>query len=61
MHLREDEKITHYLSKFGMHRKIIFYINGYGQDMNPDDDSGKGYQMIFHHFSMYINCVHFFY
>lgn len=37
LHLGEDEKIQLHLNEFGKHRKVIFYINGYGEDMNPDD------------------------
>lgn len=38
LHLAEDERINEYLGVFGTHRKVIFYINGYGEDMNADND-----------------------
>lgn len=38
MNIGETHKIGGQLNAFGKHRKVIFYINGYGEDMNPNDD-----------------------
>lgn len=38
VNIGEKHKIGEQLNAFGKHRKVIFYINGYGADMNPNDD-----------------------
>lgn len=41
MEIGKKDHINDVLEKFGTNKKVIFYVNGYGENMNPNDDNGE--------------------
>lgn len=42
MEIGEKDHINDVLEELGKNRKVIFFINGYGENMNPDEDDEGG-------------------
>lgn len=40
MEIGEDDHIDSVSKRFGTDKKVIFFITGYGENVNPNDDNG---------------------
>lgn len=43
MEIGEKDHINDFLEKLGTNKKVLFLVNGYGENMNPvgDDEDGE--------------------